>query len=363
MTCIAWISLEGCEGDEVGPGGVTIELPLDMGRVGAEFYFFAVGAVFSSELVEGGEVSPGGWWSRALLGVAPLDVGGTGLEFYGASVGAVGARLSWCAVLTVLAWLSWLTWCAVLPWVTWITFVTFISFVTFWTLDVASVVPGGTVPDVHVAGDEVGITDGVASGWEGLGVRERAFEGYAGAVGTAWTLRALRTLDALLARCTVLAVLTWCTVLAWITFVTLVAFEGCGGDEGLPGGWWSSALLSVAPLEVAVVEGEFYGASVGAVLARSTVLTWITRVAFVTLVSLVAFLTLAGATGAATVVDEVLDVCAEGLVEVVEGDNVRGDDAGLVDCTEFEGTVFVVRYAQEGVEDVSPLVVVGAWVW
>jgi hypothetical protein len=60
-------------------------------------------------------------------------------------------------------------------------------------------------------------------------------------------------------------------------------------------------------------------------------LTWITRVAFVTLVSLVAFLTLAGATGAATVVDEVLDVCAEGLVEVVEGDNVRGDDAGLVD--------------------------------
>ena len=122
-------------------------------------------------------------------------------------------------------------------------------------------------------------------------------------------------------------------------------------------------MLGVAPLEVAVVEGEFYGASVGAVLARSTVLTWITRVAFVTLVSLVAFLTLAGATGAATVVDEVLDVCAEGLVEVVEGDNVRGDDAGLVDCTEFEGTVFVVRYAQEGVEDVSPLVVVGAWVW
>ena len=69
------ISLEGCEGDEVGPGGVTIELPLDMGRVGAEFYFFAVGAVFSSELVEGGEVSPGGWWSRALLGGVPLDVG------------------------------------------------------------------------------------------------------------------------------------------------------------------------------------------------------------------------------------------------------------------------------------------------
>ena len=357
-TCIAWISLEGCEGDEVGPGGVTIELPLDVGRVGgwvgAEFYFFAVGtigAVLSFERVEGGEVSPGGWWSRALLGVAPLDVGGTGLEFYGASV---GARLSWCAVLTVLAWLSWLTWCAILPWVAWITFVAFVSLVAFWTLDVASVVPGGTVPDVHVAGDEVGITDGVASGWEGLGVRERAFEGYAGAVGTAWTLRALRTLDALLARS---------TVLAWITFVTFVAFEGCGGDEGLPGGWWSSALLNVAPLEVAVVEGEFYGTSVGAVLARSTVLTWITRVAFVTLVSLVAFLTLAGATGAATVVDEVLDVCAEGLVEVVEGDNVRGDDAGLVDCTEFEGTVFVVRYAQEGVEDVSPLVVVGAWVW
>ena len=262
-----------------------------------------------------------------MLSVAPLDVGGTGLEFYGASVGAALA----C-----------------------------IACVAFWTLDVASVVPGGTVPDVHVAGDEVGITDGVASGWEGLGVRERAFEGYAGAVGTAWTLRALRTLDALLARSTVLSVSAWCsilTVLSWITFVT---FEVCGGDEGLPGGWWSSALLNVAPLEVAVVEGEFYGASVGAVLARSTVLTWITRVAFVTLVSLVAFLTLAGATGAATVVDEVLDVCAEGLVEVVEGDNVRGDDAGLVDCTEFEGTVFVVRYAQEGVEDVSPLVVVGA---
>ena len=277
-----------------------------------------------------------------MLSVAPLDVGGTGLEFYGASVGAIGARLSWCAVLT---WLTWLTWCTVLPWVAWITFI------SFWTLDVASVVPGGTVPDVHVAGDEVGITDGVASGWEGLGVRERAFEGYAGAVGTAWTLRALRTLDALLARS---------TVLAWITFVALVAFEGCGGDEGLPGGWWSSALLGVAPLEVAVVEGEFYGASVGAIGA---VLTWITRVAFVTLVSLVAFLTLAGATCAATVVDEVLDVCAEGLVEVVEGDDVRGDDARLVDCTEFEGAVFVVRYAQEGVEDVSPLVVVGAWVW
>jgi hypothetical protein len=158
------------------------------------------------------------------------------LEFYGASVGAVGARLSWCAVLTVLAWLSW---CAILPWVAWITFVAFVTLVAFWTLDVASVVPGGTVPDVHVAGDEVGITDGVASGWEGLGVRERAFEGYAGAVGTAWTLRALRTLDALLARC---------TVLAWITFVALVAFEGCGGDEGLPGCWWSSALLGVAPL-------------------------------------------------------------------------------------------------------------------
>ncbi len=174
-----------------------------------------------------------------MLSVAPLDVGGTGLEFYGASVGAVGARLSWCAVLTVLAWLSW---CAILPWVTWITFI------SFWTLDVASVVPGGTVPDVHVAGDEVGITDGVASGWEGLGVRERAFEGYAGAVGTAWALRALRALDALLARSTVLSVSAWCsilTVLSWITFVT---FEVCGGDEGLPGGWWSSALLNVAPL-------------------------------------------------------------------------------------------------------------------
>ena len=145
-----------------------------------------------------------------MLSVAPLDVGGTGLEFYGASVGAALA----C-----------------------------IACVAFWTLDVASVVPGGTVPDVHVAGDEVGITDGVASGWEGLGVRERAFEGYAGAVGTAWTLRALRTLDALLARCTVLAVLTWCTVLAWITFVTLVSLvafltlAGVGGvDEGGDGG-------------------------------------------------------------------------------------------------------------------------------
>ena len=217
-----------------------------------------------------------------MLSVAPLDVGGTGLEFYGASVGAALA----C-----------------------------IACVAFWTLDVASVVPGGTVPDVHVAGDEVGITDGVASGWEGLGVRERAFEGYAGAVGTAWTLRALRTLDALLARCTVLAVLTWCTVLAWITFVTLVAFEGCEGNEVGPGGWRSSSLLGVAPLDVGGTELEFYGASVGAIGA---VLTWITWVAFVTLVSLVAFLTLAGVGG----VDEGGDGGLEAWVKFGEGDGV-----------------------------------------
>ena len=117
-------------------------------------------------------------------------------------------------------------------------------------------------------------------------------------------------------------------------------------------------MLGVAPLEVAVVEGEFYGASVGAVLARSTVLTWITRVAFVTLVSLVAFLTLAGVGG----VDEGGDGGLEAWVKFGEGDGVVCEST-LTDCTEFEGTVFVVRYAQEGVEDVSPLVMVGAWVW
>ena len=77
-------------------------------------------------------------------------------------------------------------------------------------------------------------------------------------------------------------------------------------------------MLSVAPLDVGGTGLEFYGASVGAVLARSTVLTWITRVAFVTLVSLVAFLTLAGVGG----VDEGGDGGLEAWVKFGEGDGV-----------------------------------------
>ena len=68
-------------------------------------------------------------------------------------------------------------------------------------------------------------------------------------------------------------------------------------------------MLNVAPLEVAVVEGEFYGASVGAVLS------WVT---WITFVSLVTFLTLAGVGG----VDEGGDGGLEAWVKFGEGDGV-----------------------------------------